>query len=340
MSPPITSRATVADIASLAGVSKSTVSLAFNSPDRVARDTLNRILSVADELSYHPNPLARGLSTGRNNLVGVVIKDLTNPHFGAVLEAVQHAAMQAGYVVVSLTGGTGDLQFLRTLEQLNVRAAILAPIESDDNLDAALATSPIQFLTYGQKHRTLPCDHVGLDNRRATAILVDHLVALGHRRIGHVAGNQGISTGAERLDGVRSSLASHDLSLRSEDIGYGNYDESRSFEVARELLSRCDRPTALVAANNVTGAATLRAARALGLHCPDAVSIATVDQLSWSDLISPPLTCAAQPIDEMAALAATWLIQGLESDDNVEPRLCEFEPVLVVGGSTASPTLP
>lgn len=331
---------TAADVARIAGVAKSTVSLAFSAPDRVAVSTLQRILKTAEQHGYRPNPVAQSLKTGRNNSVGLLLQDLTNPHSGAVLQHVQTTAGRIGYMVMTATAAgdpKSDLRFVRHLERLKVPAAIINSSGSDAAYVNKLIESPMRFVTYGHKLSALECDHVGLDNHRTMQLLVRHLLDLGHRKIGHVAGDQTISSAVERLVGVREHLAAAGLELSDRHLAYGDYDENLAYSAARSLLMRDDRPTALITANNVTAIGALRAVRDLNMSCPRDVSIATVDRLPWGDLFVPELTCAAQPIDEMANLAATWLIERLENETKSSaPRLREFVPELIVGGSTSA----
>lgn len=248
-------RSTAADIAKSAGVAKSTVSLAFSAPERVSTKTRDRILSAAKAAGYTPNPVAQSLKTGRNNIVGLILADLTNPHGGSVLEQVQKTANEIGYMVMTATAAHDpkrDIEFVRKFEQLNVRAAIIMPSGSDEKYVSALKDSSIRFVTYGHKLSGLECDHVGLDNRMGMELLVRHLVELGHRRIGHIAGNQRQWSGTERFDGLRQSLKNAGLTLDESDLGFGEYYEDISYRAALELLRKSDRPTALVTANNVT----------------------------------------------------------------------------------------
>ncbi len=331
-------RSTAADIAKSAGVAKSTVSLAFSAPERVSTKTRDRILSAAKAAGYTPNPVAQSLKTGRNNIVGLILADLTNPHGGSVLEQVQKTANEIGYMVMTATAAHDpkrDIEFVRKFEQLNVRAAIIMPSGSDEKYVSALKDSSIRFVTYGHKLSGLECDHVGLDNRMGMELLVRHLVELGHRRIGHIAGNQRQWSGTERFDGLRQSLKNAGLTLDESDLGFGEYYEDISYRAALELLRKSDRPTALVTANNVTAIGALRAARDLQIRCPEDISIATIDEIPWGELISPKPTCAVQPIGDMAKLAATWLIERLEGEgENIPPRCAEFAPHLMVGSST------
>jgi len=331
-------RATVTDVARNAGVSKSTVSLAFSAPQRVGEVTRTRILEAAEAVGYTPDPLAQSLKTGRRNLIGLILPDLTNPHGGAVLERVQASANQAGYMVMTATAShdpARDLEFVDGFRKLKLEGIVLMPSGTDETYVQALASSGVLFVTYGQQLAALDCDHVGLKNDHATLILTRHLISRGHRRIGHVAGDQRTWSGRERLKGVRAALAESGLALAPKDLVFGDYDARKSEAAACALLAQPDRPTALVTANNVTAIGVLRAIRHLGLRCPEDVALATVDELPLDDLLSPTVTCAVQPIHDMAQRAASWLIERLENTEATHAaQFAEFPVTLRIGGST------
>jgi LacI family transcriptional regulator len=331
-------RATVTDVAKNAGVSKSTVSLAFSAPQRVGEVTRTRILEAAQAVGYTPDPLAQSLKTGRRNLIGLILPDLTNPHGGAVLERVQAAANQAGYMVMTATANQDparDLEFVDGFRKLKLEGVVLMPSGTDGAYVQALAGSGVQFVTYGQRLAQLDCDHVGLKNDHATLILTRHLIARGHRRIGHIAGDQRTWSGRERLRGVRAALAEAGLTLRDQDLVFGDYDVRKSETVACALLAQSDRPTALVTANNVAAIGLMRAIRHLSLRCPEDVALATVDEIPFDDLLTPTITCAVQPIHDMAQRAASWLIERLENPVSMRSaQRAEFPATLRIGGSS------
>jgi LacI family transcriptional regulator len=330
-------RATVADVARDSGVAKSTVSLAFSAPERVSKATLARILAAARLVGYTPDPLAQSLKTGRSNLIGLILPDLTNPHGGAVLDQVQAAARNVGYMVMTAMANhdaARDLEFVAGFRRLKLEGVVLMPSGSGEDYVQALARSGVRFVTYGQRLVTLGCDHVGLKNDHATRILTRHLIERGHRRIGHVAGIQQTWSGRERLRGVRATLAEAGLELQEQDLVFGEYDARTSERAALALLAKPSRPTGLVTANNVTAIGVMRAIRRLNLRCPEDVALATVDELPLDDLLTPTVTCAVQPIHDMAQRAASWLIERLELGDGPDPREAEYPATLRTGGST------
>ena len=331
-------RVTVADVARAAGVSKSTVSLVFSAPHRVAAATYARVLEAARVSGYAPDPLAQSLSRGRSNTIGLIVRDMTNPHFGTVLEKVQATAGRAGYMVMTATASNDprcDLDYVSRFEKLRLPGLIITSSGLTAYYRRALKNSAMRFVTYGQHVPELQCDHVGLQNVVATQILVQHLVSRGHRRIGHIAGDLRTWTGQQRLLGVQSGLNQAGLSLDQQDLIYGNYDEKISERVTQTLLKKRSRPTALIAANNFTAVGAMRAIRKLQLKCPSDIALATVDAIQFNDLFTPSFTCVVQPISKMAQTAADILIGRLEGTAEEDANLFkEFVPSLHIGGTT------
>jgi LacI family transcriptional regulator len=332
---------TIADLAEVVGVAKSTVSLAFSAPSRVRPETLTRILEAAQRIGYEPNVLAQSLRTGRHNLVGLLTNDIRSPWHSAFFAAAQGRAIEKGYLVLgapSLDDAKRELAILAQFRAIRVRGALITTSEGISAADIRFAEPGVPVVTFDQKVDGLESDHVSLDHRGATRELTRLLVNAGHRRIGHVAGRQGLWSGDERLEGVREAIAEAGLRLDPSLVEDGDFKEGPSQVAAERLLRRSDRPTALVAANNGAAVGALRAIRQLGLRCPDDVSLVTVDGLSDADLVTPQVTAAVQPVEEMARLAMDWLIERVSGKARLDPaRSRYFAPEIVLGTSVMPP---
>ncbi len=334
---------TIAELARAVGVAKSTVSLAFSTPERVRPETLSRILTEAERSGYRPNPLAQSLRTGRHNLLGLMMNDMANPPNGAFFSAVQAEALARGFLVLAATSHDDPARegaILDRFRAIRVRGAILTPhFAWSEAPEAPRLRGPL--VTFDQRAAGLSCDHVSLDNRGATRALTRLLLDAGHRRIGHVAGRRGLWSAEERLEGVREALVERDLSLEADLIGDGGYDERASQSAALRLLGGPRRPTALVAANNSAAVGTMRALRDAGLRCPEDVSVVTVDALPAADLVTPQVTAAVQPVEAMARQAAAWLFEGVEAvppeAGSRGPRTRLFEAQVIHGRSVGPP---
>ncbi|WP_226781520.1 LacI family DNA-binding transcriptional regulator [Oceaniglobus trochenteri] len=332
---------TIADVAAQSGVAKSTASLAFSAPERVAEKTLARVLETASKLGYSPNVMASSLKSGRNNLIGLLVADMLNPHTGAILKAVQAACRAQGQIVITATSDQDiakEEEILEYFRSLSIRGVILLGSGSGDGYIARLKSSGETFVTFDQHLPGLGADHVGLDDRAASQLLVEHLVGLGHRRIGHIAGTEGLWSAHERLAGVEEACRSAGLDPAHCPVAPGDYHAEVSEQAALALLDRPDRPTALVTANNMSAIGALRAMKRLGLQCPGDVSLASIDFLPWGDLIEPDVTCTVQPVAQMAELATRWLIERLTrkpGKDVAVARKTLYAPQLHIGTSTA-----
>lgn len=330
---------TIADLAEVVGVAKSTVSLAFSAPSRVRPETLTRILEAAKRIGYEPNVLAQSLRTGRHNLVGLLTNDIRSPWHSAFFAAAQGRAIEKGYLVLgapSLDDAKRELAILAQFRAIRVRGALITTSEGISAANIRFAEPGVPVVTFDQKVEGLECDHVSLDHRGATRELTRLLLKAGHRRIGHVAGRHGLWSGDERLEGVREALSEAGLSLDPTMVEDGDFKEAQSQLAALKLLDRKDRPTALVAANNGAAVGTLRAIRKLGLRCPDDVSLVTVDGLPDADLVSPQLTAAVQPVEDMAHLAMDWLIERVSGQGQHDPARTRHFPAKIVPGTSVS----
>jgi LacI family transcriptional regulator len=303
--------ATIRDIARMTGVSISTVSLAFSSPQRVSAETLSRILATAREVGYVADPIARSLASGRSRLIGMVVADISNPFFGALLKAVEGAAAAKGYLVImSDSGGLPgrEREIIDLLGAHRVAGIVLQSSDLTAENARHLMSLKMPVVMIDQKLEGVAADFVGTDNRLASAMLARHLLQLGHRRIGFVAGTGGLFTSNERTRGFLETLESAGVEVDPSLVADGHYEGEEAYNAAMRFLTRPDRPTAILAANNVMALGTLQATYDLGFRCPDDVSIACIDDVPWSNVISPRLTCAVQDPTRLGTLAAERLL--------------------------------
>jgi LacI family transcriptional regulator len=330
--------ATIRDIARMTGVSISTVSLAFSSPHRVSAETLGRILATAREVGYVADPIARSLASGRSRLIGMVVADISNPFFGALLKAVEGAAAARGYLVImSDSGGLAsrEREILDLLGAHRVAGIVLQSSDLTAENATHLGTLKMPVVMIDQKLEGVAADFVGTDNRLASAMLTRHVLQLGHRRIGFVAGTAGLFTSCERTLGFVETLESAGLEVDSSLIADGHYEGEDAYNAAMRLLTRPDRPTAILAANNVMALGTLQATYDLGFRCPDDVSIACIDDVPWSNVISPRLTCAVQDPTRLGTLAAERLLARIADPSAFEAAHADVivPPQFRIGGS-------
>lgn len=333
--------ATIRDVARMAGVSISTVSLALNGTGPVSTETHRRIWDAAKTVGYSPNPLAQSLKVGRSRLIGVVMADISNPFFGQLLGGVERIALSHSHlVIVSDSGGDPEREraILEHLTNQRVAGIVISTLSHDPGQVQHLRRLTMPYVLVDQKVDGIEADFVASDNVLASAILTEHMIRFGHRRIAHIAGRAGLWTAERRLEGFRNTMAASGIEVDESLIVDGDYLGETAYAQAMRLLTRADRPTAIIAANNVMALGALQALQDLGFSCPEDVSLTSIDDVPWGNVIRPRITMVVQPIDEMARVATEFLIDRINARGaTIPPREHILVPKLVVGQSCAPP---
>jgi len=327
--------ATIFDVARHAGVSSSTVSHVVNRTRKVNSDTAQRVEEAIAAVGYTPNAIARALAVSSTDSVGVAISTLSNPYFNDIIRAVERECSKLGLMVfVADTHDNPDyeLSVVKALHQRRVDGIVLAPAIGSDN----------RALKYLEDNK-LPCvlvdrlvsrafDGVGIRNTYAMGLVVAHLAAHGHARIGFVPGHPGFVTTLERVDGFRAALIENGLPADESLILPGNADEDQARAAVTELLARPDRPTALAVGNNQSMIGTMRAIRAAGLRVPEDIALIGFDDFEWADCFEPRLTVIAQPVRDIGREAAALLARRISAGNaaDLEPRSVRLTPTLIV----------
>jgi LacI family transcriptional regulator len=337
-------RLTLKDLAAKVDVHYSTVSRVMNPATRhlVADEVAARILKVADELGFRPNRIAAGLRTRRSGLVGVVLPDIANPVFPPILAGIEGVLAEHGYVpiVVNVNADKARQRFI--IDQMMTRQAdglILATAERDDPvLDYCLQQGiPVVMVNRGEDIGRVSC--VVSDNLLGMRLTVDHLVGLGHRRIGHIAGPAALSTGHLRKEGFIKAVTHH--SLRRDEwrvVEATGYSREAGFAACAALFERFAGMTAIAAGNDLVALGCYDFLRSRKLSCPDDVSIVGHNDMPFVDALSPPLTTVRIAVHEMGSYAARLLLDKIvdPASDGVSVML---RPQLIVRESTAAPSV-
>ncbi|MFE6861440.1 LacI family DNA-binding transcriptional regulator [Nocardia sp. NPDC057668] len=330
-------RPTMEDVAARAGVSRALVSLVMRDSPKVSAHRRRAVREAAAELGYEPHFLARQLASRTSNLVGVVVSDLRNAFFADVVEGMDEAAQDAGLELILNTGrrsASRERTALTGLLQFQPGGIILlSPVLPAASIRDAAQRCPLVLVSRGS---SIPeVDTVNDDGETGAALAVDHLAALGHRRIVHLDGGAAFAAGPRRR-GYNAAMARH--GLEPVVIGSEHTDEAGAAAV-RALLtifSPASFPTALVCGNDFNAVGAMSALAAAGLRVPEDVSVIGYDNTSFAALRSIALTTIDQPRVRIGQLAVRALTERLR-EGRVEPvRRC-LEPTLVVRSTTAAP---
>ncbi|WP_328583611.1 LacI family DNA-binding transcriptional regulator [Streptomyces sp. NBC_00370] len=334
-----THRVTIRDVASQAGVSVATVSKVLNERHGVAVSTVERVRAVIEQLGYESSLVARSLRNHRTNVVGVLVWAI-EPYSAELLKGAARAIKGTGYeLVVYSTGGEGgghigwERRYLSRLSGTLIDGAVLVtPTVSAEGIG-----SPVVAVDPHVGGDAVPT--VDADNFRGAQLAVEHLLALGHRRIGFLGRPpRDLESGKQREYGYRAALEAAGIAFDPELVRAAGYEESESTEAARQLLELPERPTAIFAANDLSAISTMEVALTLGMTVPDDLSVIGFDNVPESTMVRPGLTTIEQPLQLMGQRAVEMLLEVLAGREPSQRRL-RLPTRLVVRESCAPPPL-
>lgn len=342
-------KASLMDVARMAGVSRSTAARALGGYGSVNAKLRLSVMEAAETLGYRPNELARSVSSGRSNTIGVVVSDIENPYFAQAVQGISSAAKRLGYeVILSSSGEQVEAErdaidvFLRKRVDGLIIAASSRP-HTTHLLEVVRMGRPLVLLD--RRPDNVPADWVGTDNYLDACTATQHLIDNGHKHVAYLAGTRKtpaeleagyplpISTIAEKARGIRDTALAAGISYEFLP-GALSPEEVRS--VVRDTLRRPHRPTALITSYNRIALPAFKAIRELGIKMPRDLSLVSLDDAEWMQVSDPPVTAVAQPARELGALAAEILVMratgvGPEATDHRLPS------TFIVRGSVASP---
>lgn len=288
---------TILEVAAMAGVSTATVSRVLSHPDRVAEKTRERVLEAIQSLGYTPNIAARTLRTLRAAKILLTVPDISNPFFASVIRGAEEAARGAGYAVV--VGDTRhdpllEDQYAEMLARREVDGLIFLGHRLPESLKPLLTREgPVAPIVNGCEYSPgLGVPSVHIDNAAASSDAVEHLIGLGHRRIGIITGPPLSPISRDRCAGVVQTVERHGLREHLEQR-IGDYSASSAFDHTRDLLTA--GVTAIFCFSDEMALGALSAISATGLSCPADVSVVGFDDLPLSRYFQPGLTTIAQP---------------------------------------------
>lgn len=307
-------RVTIEDVAARAGVSIATVSRVVNARYGVSASTIERVQGVIDELGYESSLIARSLRSQRTNVVGILVSGI-EPFSAELLKGAARGLRGTGFELVVYSGGMSgregwERRYLSRLGGTLTDGIILVtPTVTEVTVSHPLvAVDP--HVGAGSELPTIMAQ-----NFEGARVATEHLLALGHRRIGFLSGRPDLESAREREAGYRAALAAGGVGFDPDLVRVGGFTEEGAIGPAHEMLAGVDRPTAVFASNDLSAIAVLRAADDLGLAVPDDLSVVGFDNIPESALTDPPLTTVDQSIQAQGEEAVRLLIELIEHPD-------------------------
>ncbi len=310
--------ARLADVARKAGVSISTASYVVTGSRPVADETRRRVLEAIEEIGYTPDAVARALRSARSQTVALVVPDIRNPFFTALIEGVESEARAHGQSLLMVNTGEDPAREVTTLRELRAQRVdgfiIGLTRQTPPELVQNLKDSRRAFVLV-DRAGPADVDQVTVVNDVAAKVMVDHLVELGHRRIGIVAGTRGISTAEDRLAGYQAALLAAGIPLDDGLVIAGGSKRELARLAVAEALRKPDRPSALVVTNNDMTLGAVEAIRMVGMTIPSDIAVVSLDDPPWAGVLASPLTAVSQPSMAMGREAMRLLLWRVEHPD-------------------------
>jgi len=309
---------TISDVAEKAKVSRATVSHVINNTRYVSDETRHKVEKVISELGYRPNVLARSLRSGQTHTLGLIVPDSSNTFFAEISREIEISAFEAGYSVI-LCNSNEDPQreklYIDVLTEKQVDGIILVSTCGQINTLRGLKKLQIPVALLDRDIKNLSLDTVLVDNKNGGLLATNHLISLGHQRIGFITGPSDANPSAERLTGYKQALRENGIPFEKELIRYGDFTAPSGRLKAIELISLSNPPTAIFAGNDMMAIGVLRAATEKGLHVPEDIALIGFDDIELAAFTNPPLTTIAQPKLEMGKTITELLIQRIKNKE-------------------------
>jgi DNA-binding LacI/PurR family transcriptional regulator len=327
---------TLKKVAESAGVSVATVSRVVNDYKHVKPETRKRVSKAIKQLDYRPSRVARRLRKRGAQILGLVIADISNPYYSAVIQSIEDIAYANKYSMLLCNSNEEpkrEQMHLDILLEEQVAGVIISPVDELCISCKSFLDQNIPVVAIDRRLRNLEIDCVLVDNILGAFDATSHLIRLGHQRIGFIAGPSHLTTGRERQEGYKKALLENSLGIDARLIKTGDFKQKSGYTLAYELLQMKNAPTAIFASNNLMTLGALNAIHDMGLRIPQDVAIVGFDDLSWAPSLNPPLTAVAQPIYELGKWAVNILLQSISEKDR-EPVEIILKPSLVVRESS------
>ena len=326
---------TIQEVAKKAGVSPTTVSHVINNSRVVADETRLRVEAAMEELHYRPNALARSLRRGQTHTLGLILPDSSNPFFAEIAHSIETVAFEQGYsVILCNTEDNLDKEdlYVDVLINKQVDGMIFVAAGNQTGSLRALLRHKLPVVIVDRDLPEVEVDAVLTDNRRGGCLATQHLIALGHRRIGCITGPSHLTPSAQRVTGYREALIEAGLAVEDDLIVRGDFHPESGYRAARSLLERPGAPTAIFACNDLMAVGVLRAVPELGRRVPDDLMVVGFDDIELASYTTPALTTVAQPKVEMARQAVQMLTERM-ADKNRPLQRKVLQPKLIIRGS-------
>jgi LacI family transcriptional regulator len=328
---------TIKDIARMANVSHTTVSRALNNKSRIKNETKEKILSIAEKLNYRPDFIARSLVMRRTKTLGLVITTIANPFYTELAQGIETTAIILGYNIILCSTNydlSSEKKFIDMLRSKGVDGIIFTSAHMGDPniLELVEEGFPIILVNRRTYHPMVKekVDYVGVDNNLGGFLAIEHLIKLGHKRIGVIGGSSESSVGFERLEGGKKALATYGLNVIGDYFLEGDFLKGSGYHGGKKFLKMSEPPTGVFATNDYMALGTYQAIVEEGIKIPEEIALIGFNDIEFTSMKGIELTTIGQKKYEMGALAVKTLVERVEGGKTGSPKEIILEPELII----------
>ena len=308
---------TISDVAKKAGVSTATVSRVLANTDSVTPKTRERVMAAAEALNYKPNALARNLRVSSTRAILVVVPDISNPFFSEILRGIELVANKSGYQI--LLGDSDntlerEVEYLDFLRQRQADGMIMLTARMDQSLLESIAAQYPVILGCEYFDEGSAINTVSVDNIRAGYKAAEHLIKLGHKRIGYISGPEGIVLSRDRLKGFQKAMSDYGLQPDELLIEVGSFSYDSGWTAMDRFLALEVGSTAVFAASDEMAIRAIKPARKAGLDVLKDLAVVGMDNIKFASIFEPSITTIAQPMCEIGCTAMELLLKVINKE--------------------------
>ncbi|XCF05937.1 LacI family DNA-binding transcriptional regulator [Tamlana crocina] len=329
------------DIANDLNISKTTVSFVLNNKgdeNKISANTQKRIKEYAKKNGYVPNQLARGLSRGKSETIGLIIPNISDTFYSKVAGFIERKAKEKGYTVLfssSYENPETEGELIRSMLNRQVDGLVIASTQENQKEIDFLKKENFPFVLFDRHYPDKDTDHVIVDNYYGSRKVTEHLLNLGRKRIGFVTLKPGLEPIAQRLKGYCDALKSHNLVQNKDYIQEISREEyfNEIESAIKDLFQGAEPVDAIVFSTHYLASQGLRVLKKLDVNVPDDVAIVSFDELSAFDIVEPPITAVVQPIEAIGSAVTDILLNKIEGTVKTKTQVKVLKTKLEVRGS-------
>jgi LacI family transcriptional regulator len=335
----------IKQVAEVAGVSVGTVSHVITGSVPVSEPLRLKVQAAIRELNYHPNHVARSLKTSKTRTLGMMVPDMTIPFFPQVIHGAETAARQRGYALIAVNSDDDcerqkELLSLMRSQRVEGILLVIAAAPTPVGQVSRILEAGIPVVCVDRVPDRVPVDSVSVEDLDGAQMAVEHLIAMGNRRIAIMTGPLALKNERRRLQGCRQAMESAGIEIDESLFWQGNLRPEDVAVACRERLREAPLPDAVFATNGPTALGVLRAFRDCGLRTPEDIAFATFYELTVDDLFSPSITTVVQPAHDIGFRAAEILLERIDGTCVGPPITVRLPAILKVRASSSGARAP